>query len=875
MNFNFMVPIVRKPGAIFLITSLLALSGCGGGSASTTSTENKLPSPVAGSIDGEVLVPAPSGKSPELPAVMELLPQVSVGQRQFADPNVLLNLRGTVVAADGSDIVKTLWTQVTGPQVTIPSPLALENVILMPDVNVATQLEFRLTAEDGEGRVNSATVSILIKPVPTFVKVVGGVFNEADESAVFIVHLNAPNTMPVIISYATQNGTATNEGDYEFTSGEITLAPGEVIAEIPVVLINDVAEENDESFSLQVTAIDGEVSRANTGVAIIRNGIEPQLSQTITFPDAGPVSLYPGQEYSLSAEAPGTGAIIYSSSNSSVASVDAQGKVVGLTTGTAQITATKLADGIYLSATNSYSVQVALLAQAIQFTNSGPVSIYSAQEYTNVLNALGSGTGAIIYSSSNPAVASVDAQGKVVGLTAGTAQITATKLADNVYLSTTNSYDVQVVLRAQTIQFTNSGPVSIYAAQEFTNVLNASGSGTGAIIYSSSNPAVASVDAQGKVVGLTSGTAQITATKLADNVYLSATNSYSVQVALRAQTIQFTNSGPVSIYSGQEYTNVLNVLGSGTGAIIYSSSDSSIASVDARGKVAGLAVGTAQITATKLADKVYLAATNSFTVRVISRGATPTVSFEKKDGYSVQSGYTNYLVGYAFDVEDGSLPAEQQIAESSAIGEPNDALRWESNIDGFVSFGDTLNTASLSQGTHLITYAVTDSDGNTGTATIKVLVGNIAPDGRADASTTFCPRPNDADHCYFPYRINDQSLSTKLGGLDSWVNDTQSSQPWVSLSWWTEVTIDSIDLYTTEGYILRDYDIEYWAGESWIPIISITGNTALYRSHPISTITTSQLRVLVRYGSVEQPASGRVNELVVFGVLPPPAPAPE
>src|SRR6218665_906708 len=85
-----------------LLLSLAILTSCGGGGASTASTENNLPSPVAGGIKDGALVPSPTGESPTPAAELITLPQVSVGPRQYADPNVLLTLSGTAVAAKGS-----------------------------------------------------------------------------------------------------------------------------------------------------------------------------------------------------------------------------------------------------------------------------------------------------------------------------------------------------------------------------------------------------------------------------------------------------------------------------------------------------------------------------------------------------------------------------------------------------------------------------------------------------------------------------------------------------------------------------------------------------------------------------------------------------
>lgn len=616
LNIGF--PDVKKSWGIVLFAVSIALAGCGGGGSSSASMDNDLPSPVAGGVDGEDLIPGPDGQEPATPSELELLPKVSVGQRQFADPNVLLTLSATAQAAEGAQIVTTLWTQVTGPAVRIPSPRALTNLILMPDVNLATQLEFRFTAVDSEGRINSATVLVLVKPVPTFVKVTGGVFDEASEEAVFTVRLNAPSTLPVTVSYITQDGSADSETDYVFTSGEVVFEPGEVFKEIPVVLINDTLVEDDESFSLRVTAIDGEMTYANVGIVIIRNGTEPQMEQDL------------------------------------------------------------------------------------QFSNPGPVTIFIDDEYTNPLNP--------------------------------------------------------------------------------------------------------------------------------------------------------------------------DVPSPGTGDIIYSSSNTEVAVVDAEGTVVGVGLGEAEISATKLADDTYLSVTNSYTLRVVTRGATPTVEIvEVQDGYSILVGDTLDLFGSAFDEEDGSLPTQAQIDESSATGQPIQSLRWTSNLEDFVlGYGDVLDTDVLQQGTHTITYSATDSDGNTGSSSIRVLVGNLSPyASEVFASSTYCPDVEDVDNCYNAFRAVDTNLSTAIGGTTSWTNELNAPFPqYLTLFWSSPVTINTVDIYTSETLPLRDYDIEYFDGENtWLTLVSINGNTEVYRSHAVTQVTTNELRVVVRSGPDDQTIYGRINEIVVFGTI--------
>ena len=89
----------------------------------------------------------------------------------------------------------------------------------------------------------------------------------------------------------------------------------------------------------------------------------------------------------------------------------------------------------------------------------------------------------------------------------------------------------------------------------------------------------------------------------------------------------------------------------------------------------------------------------------------------------------------------------------------------------------------------------------------------------------------------------------------------------VELAWKYAVTINSIDIYSTEGYIIRDYDIEYPNGEGWSTLASVRDNTEVFRSIPVSPITVYQLRVVALEGSLAQPQHARINEIVVFGTM--------
>src|SRR5262245_26103046 len=82
----------------------------------------------------------------------------------------------------------------------------------------------------------------------------------------------------------------------------------------------------------------------------------------------------------------------------------------------------------------------------------------------------------------------------------------------------------------QTIAFAQAGPVSGVAGSTVTNAATGGG-GTGAITYSSSNVAIATVNGTSGVATLVAvGTTTITASKAASDGYLAASASYTLNV---------------------------------------------------------------------------------------------------------------------------------------------------------------------------------------------------------------------------------------------------------------------------------------------------------------------------------------------------------
>ena len=196
----------------------------------------------------------------------------------------------------------------------------------------------------------------------------------------------------------------------------------------------------------------------------------------------------------------------WKSSNTSVAKVDATGKVTAVKVGTATITVTTEDGG----KTATCEVTVIAPASGVSLNKSSLELIEGASEtLVATITPANASNKNVSWKSSNTSVATVDVTGKVSAVKAGTATITVTTEDGG----KTATCEVTVIAPASGVSLNKSSLELIEGASEtLVATITPANASNKNVSWNSSNTSVATVSSTGKVTAVKAGTATITVT---------------------------------------------------------------------------------------------------------------------------------------------------------------------------------------------------------------------------------------------------------------------------------------------------------------------------------------------------------------------------
>ena len=341
--------------------------------------------------------------------------------------------------------------------------------------------------------------------------------------------------------------------------------------------------------------------------------------------------------------------LLYSSSDSSVVTVNSKGVVKGIKEGSAIITVSSsngmVKDTAYVTVYNNGVTSVSngesvntIYPSSLKLNNTNlNLKINSSVQIIATITPSGANQ-SLSWSSSNTRVATVNSNGLVEAKGTGTTNIVAQTVNGITAKVTVTVGDYSLDLKGIMIT-TNYALLPVGSQKQLVVVFEPSNASNKTVSWSSSNPDVATVNSSGYVKAISSGSTTITAKSL-DGGY---TDTTIIEVGSSGNVIDETSvSFPKSIYYvGVGGTITLNPIITPSNAtfknLMFSSSDSSIASVDNNGLVSGLKKGEVKVTVTTHRKALKATATvvvNNIATTGVTLNST-NVSIKVRDTYTL------------------------------------------------------------------------------------------------------------------------------------------------------------------------------------------------------------------------------------------------
>ena len=482
------------------------------------------------------------------------------------------------------------------------------------------------------------------------------------------------------------------------------------------------------------TVENGKITAVGGGKATITataGKVSAACEVTVTVPAKGislieSITLEKGAEKTLTATVDpenSTDKVVWSSSDNTVATVDENGKVTAKAVGEATITATAG------TATATCKVTVVISATGVTLNKTAITLEKGTAETLTATVAPENSTDKVVWSSSAPTIAEVDQNGKVTAVGGGKATITATAGKVSASCEVTVTVPVaSITLNENTLELKKGATAVLTATVEPSDADDKT------VVWKSLNQDVATVDQNGKVTAVASGTAKITATAGGK------TAECTVTVTNPATKIEIDD---VTLLTGSEKEIVIKTTPTDAddiGTVTYTSADETVAKV-VNGKVQGLKAGTTTITAT--AGTL----TAEFNVTVTDEEKPATSITLDKTTLSVEKGKTDVLTATV-------LPADT-----------TDKVVWSSSNEAVATVENGTVTAK-GKGTAVITAK---AGGKSATCTVTVTVPvesvtldeeNISLEKGGSAVLTATVNPSDATDKTVTWESNDITVAT-------------------------------------------------------------------------------------------------------------------
>ena len=340
--------------------------------------------------------------------------------------------------------------------------------------------------------------------------------------------------------------------------------------------------------TVKVMALDGSETIATCVITVI-----PTPAESISVKAEGPTTLKATETVRLTAtvlpETTTDKSVHWTSSNSAIATVDDEGTVTAEAVGEAVITATNSS-----GQTDEITITVVPTPVASITLNRPAVTLKATENFAlsaTVMPATATNPN-LEWSSSEPAVATVDSKGVVTALEVGQATIKARATDGSNAFAVCQVTVAETAAERITVKAEGSTTLKATGTVQLTATVLPATTTDKSVIWTSDNPGVATVSDKGLVTAMAVGLATVTATNSAgqkDGITIVVEPTPVAEIRLnRAQSA-------IKVETGFNLNAVVLPETATDKSVRWSSTQPDVVSVDSEGNVRGLRLGTATI----------------------------------------------------------------------------------------------------------------------------------------------------------------------------------------------------------------------------------------------------------------------------------------
>lgn len=313
------------------------------------------------------------------------------------------------------------------------------------------------------------------------------------------------------------------------------------------------------------------------------------------------------------------GKLNFTSNDESIVKVDKNGRITAVGVGKTTIFISFDGNENYLSSNETVEVTVYStdIPTAIEANKTIDLFVDDNVDIGAVLNP--SNAGSLNYTSSDPSVVTVDENGKLTAKKVGKSNITVSFKGNERYLANTTTVLVTVSLIPTSIEANSSITVNMTEKANLDYVFSHPQAGSLKFIFT--DYSIASID-NGKIIGDELGKTTLTIKFEGNDKYAASNATVEINVVDVETTIAVEDSLNVNVTEAETIVATLNP--KEAGKLRFISNNKDIISVDGKGNVYGIKLGTATVTVIFDGDGKYRSANK--TVKVTVRDVETTIN---------------------------------------------------------------------------------------------------------------------------------------------------------------------------------------------------------------------------------------------------------